>query len=267
MNINNKNYGFIITRHVNSEKTNFYWNNCVKLLRHYYPDNKIVIIDDKSNKDYVKEFEPYVNIEIIESEFPKRGELLPYYYFIKNNYFDYAVIIHDSTFFHKRINFENIQNDVPVLPLWHFEIGKDPERTNATTLGLARTLKNNYDIYYKLKETDLLDTMLLKKYMLNWYGCYGCQSYISRSFLLELEKKYKITNLLNVVKSRSDRCSLERIMGILFYSEFKNLINIKSLLGSIHRYCKWGYSIENYMTDLNVRKKLPRHIIKVWTGR
>ena len=28
--MNNNSYGFIITRHVNSEKTNNYWNRCIK---------------------------------------------------------------------------------------------------------------------------------------------------------------------------------------------------------------------------------------------
>ena len=51
---NNK-FGFIITRHVNSVKTNNYWNNCVKLLRSLYPSKKIVIIDDNSNYDYVSQ--------------------------------------------------------------------------------------------------------------------------------------------------------------------------------------------------------------------
>jgi hypothetical protein len=37
-------YGFIITRHVNSEKTNKYWNNCVMCIRMFYPYKKIVII-------------------------------------------------------------------------------------------------------------------------------------------------------------------------------------------------------------------------------
>ena len=37
-------YGFIITRHVNSIKTNNYWNHSVKLLRTFYPLIKIVII-------------------------------------------------------------------------------------------------------------------------------------------------------------------------------------------------------------------------------
>jgi hypothetical protein len=48
-------FGFIMTRHVNSELTNNYWNHSVKLLRTFYPDKKIVIIDDNSNYDYVKD--------------------------------------------------------------------------------------------------------------------------------------------------------------------------------------------------------------------
>ena len=60
MNINL--YGFIITRHVNSEKTNNYWNRCIKLIITFYPHRKIVVIDDNSNQDFVKaEFE-YKNL-------------------------------------------------------------------------------------------------------------------------------------------------------------------------------------------------------------
>ena len=75
-------YGFIITRHVNSEITNKYWNHCIKCIRTFYPYRKIVIIDDNSNQDFLISFHNYENIEIINSEFPGRGELLPYYYFI-----------------------------------------------------------------------------------------------------------------------------------------------------------------------------------------
>ena len=56
-------FGFIITRHVNSELTNNYWNHSVKLLRSLYPLRKIVIIDDNSDYNFVKaEFE-YKNIQ------------------------------------------------------------------------------------------------------------------------------------------------------------------------------------------------------------
>jgi hypothetical protein len=59
-------FGFIITRHVNSEKTNKYWNHSVKCLRKLYPLKKIVIIDDNSNYSFVKPFFNYANIEIIQ---------------------------------------------------------------------------------------------------------------------------------------------------------------------------------------------------------
>ena len=101
-------FGFILTRHVNSEKTNKYWNHSVKCLRTLYPLNKIIIIDDNSNYNFVKaEFE-YKNVEIIQSEFNGRGELLPYYYYLKNKFFDHAVILHDSVFFHRRVHFEKL---------------------------------------------------------------------------------------------------------------------------------------------------------------
>ena len=98
-------YGFIITRHVNSQQTNEYWNHCVKLIRTYYPLRKIIIIDDNSNYNFVKSYHEYKNVKIIQSEYPGRGELLPYVYFLKNKWFENAVIIHDSLFFHKHIHF------------------------------------------------------------------------------------------------------------------------------------------------------------------
>ena len=81
-------FGFIITRHVNSERSNKYWNRCVKLLRTFYPHRQIVIIDDNSNYAFVKPDADYRNLTIIQSEFHGRGELLPYYYYIKNKFLE-----------------------------------------------------------------------------------------------------------------------------------------------------------------------------------
>ena len=134
-------YGFIITRHVNSEKTNKYWNECLRCIRRFYPFKKIVIIDDNSNQSLVKADFPYKNVEVIQSEYPGRGELLPYYYFYKRHFFENAVIIHDSVFFHKRINFEKLVG-TPVLPLWHFEADKENiHNTNR----IIHSIKNKYD--------------------------------------------------------------------------------------------------------------------------
>ena len=59
------NYGFIITRHVNSETTNKYWNQSVKLIRSFYPLRKIVIIDDNSDQNFIKADFDYKNLTII----------------------------------------------------------------------------------------------------------------------------------------------------------------------------------------------------------
>ena len=251
-------FGFIITRHVNSEKTNNYWNNSVKLIRRFYPFIKIVIIDDNSNYEFVKEEFNYKNIEIIQSEFPGRGELLPYYYYLKNKYFENAVILHDSVFIHKRINFEKL-NNIKVLPLWHFN--PDKENIN-TTKTIIKSLSNYMSIENKLSLENSLLTMPHEK----WYGCFGVQCYINLRFLEHIESKYKITNLISQVQCRSDRCCLERIFGCIFFTEYSNIINQKSLFGDIMKYQTWGYDYDEYINNLK-KGKIPKYVVKVWSGR
>jgi hypothetical protein len=48
-----KQIGFIILRHVNNELTNKYWIHCYKCIREFYPENKILIIDDNSDYKYI----------------------------------------------------------------------------------------------------------------------------------------------------------------------------------------------------------------------
>jgi hypothetical protein len=251
-------FGFIITRHVNSVKTNKYWNHSIKLIRTLYPFKKIVIIDDNSNYEYVKADFEYRNVEIIQSEFPGRGELLPYYYFLKCRFFENAIIIHDSVFFHKRINFESL-NGVNVLPLWFFY--SDRENID-NTKRIAKNLKNNIIIDNKISnELNVLGMNTDK-----WYGCFGIQSYINLNFLKGIETKYGITNLISVVTCRADRCCLERIFGTIFFTESPKLFVRKSLFGDIMKYQKWGYSYDEYMVNLK-KCTIPRFVVKVWTGR
>jgi len=97
-------FGFIILRYVNSEETNKYWIESYVCIRSLYPDSMIIIIDDNSNYIFITKI-PLKNTRIIESEFKGAGELLPYIYFLKYRYFDTAVIIHDSVFIKKYIDF------------------------------------------------------------------------------------------------------------------------------------------------------------------
>jgi hypothetical protein len=251
-------FGFIIIRHVNSERTNKYWNHNIKLIRTFYPLKKIVIIDDNSNYNYVKSEFDYKNIQVIQSEFPGRGELLPYYYFLKYKFFQNAVIIHDSVFLHKRINFEKL-NGIKVMPLWFFY--SDTENVE-NTKRIIKNLRNYQALESKLSKDFIVLGMKYQK----WTGCFGVQSYINLNFLESIEKKYYITNLINCIKSRSDRCCLERIFGCIFSMESPILDKQKSLLGDIMKYQKWGYTYEEYMQHLK-KGTVPGVLVKVWTGR
>ena len=101
-------FGFIILRHVNSKQTDFYWKESYKCIRKLYPKQKIIIIDDNSNYKLVSKFKTE-NCEVVQSEYPARGELLPYFYYARNPWFSRAVIIHDSVFIKKKVPIEEIE--------------------------------------------------------------------------------------------------------------------------------------------------------------
>jgi hypothetical protein len=99
-----------------------------------------------------------------------------------------------------------------------------------------------------------------------WIGCFGVQSFIKHDFLVYLQNKYKIFNMLHFIKCREDRCCLERILGCIFSIECPKIFIMKSLFGNIFKYQKWGYTYEQYENDRS-NKTLPKPVIKVWTGR
>ena len=255
-------FGFIITRHVNSEKTNKYWNQNIKLIRTFYPFRKIVIIDDNSNYDFIKPDYSYKNIIVIQSEYPNRGELLPYIYFLRNKWFDNAVILHDSVFIHKRVAFENF--NLPVIPLWHHPY--DKENIN-NLFRISGYLSNNNMISKILNNSDI-NILGVKRNVSNYLLCFGGQCFINHTFLQTLQNKYNITNLIHAIHNRSDRCALERIMGILFCIEYPTIMKIKSLFGNImQHHMSFQYNYDNYINDFNNKRRVPEVFVKVWTGR
>ena len=112
----NNSHGFIILRHVKCELTNNYWIRCYKSIRSFYPENKIIIIDDNSDYRFITVLEMY-NTEIINAEHKKHGEFLPYIYYLNNKWFENAIILHDSVFINRAINFDN---DKTYKFLWFF---------------------------------------------------------------------------------------------------------------------------------------------------
>lgn len=228
--------GFIMLRHVNNQFTNQYWIHCYNSIRKYYPENWILIIDDNSNYQHVTHHAVY-NTTIIQSEFPGRGELLPYYYYVHNQLFDIAVIIHDSVFVNKYIDF----NVDKYKLIWEFEHKWDQiedERKIINVFNDAELLK-----FYDNKSL--------------WKGCFGGMVVIRHDFLLEINNKYEISKLLDHILNRYNRCSFERVIACLLQKTQPKTV----LYGNIHNYMKWCTKFH--------QKESFNHLplIKVWTGR
>jgi hypothetical protein len=244
---NREKFGFIMIRHVNNELTNNYWIESYNCIRKFY-DDKIIIIDDNSDENFIKSSNELINCEIIKSEYPQRGELLAYYYLYKNNYFEKAFIIHDSVFFNEYINFEEYDS---IKFTWHFTHDWDKEDNEINLLNNIN-ITNEIMNFYKNKDL--------------WYGCFGLQSIVTMEYIENIEKKYKIFNLLNVINSREIRMSVERIFGLICSYENIDLQLNPSIFGKIHHYIHWGYTYENYTLDKN-NNNLKVPLIKIWTGR
>jgi tetrahydromethanopterin S-methyltransferase subunit D len=84
----------------------------------------------------------------------------------------------------------------------------------------------------------------------------------SYDFLIYIIKKYGLVRLLNVVKTREDRCSLERIFAVIFFLELRKY---KTILGNIFDY-NFGGTYEKYIQDKK-NNKIEKPVIKVFTGR
>jgi len=236
-------YGFIIIRHINSTLTNEYWKECYTCIRKFYPENQIVIIDDNSNNSFINsENFLMTNTQIIKSDYPGRAELLPYIYFLKNKWFDKAIIIHDSIFIQEYIDFSTDKYKF----LWYFE--HDNWDQPADEEDLIKSLDNH---------EDLLDYHN-KRHL--WKGCFGVMSVISYDFLKSLDDKYSLSNLLDKVKTRYNRCSWERVFASMCQHRHK-YYNFH-IFGNILQYCKWGINFYQYKT---IKIDLP--VIKVWTSR
>lgn len=230
------NLGFFILRHVNKKETDKYWQLCYDSIRKFYPENKIIIIDDNSNYDYVTKRDLY-KTKIIQSEFPGRGEILPYYYYLKNYIFESALILHDSTCIQKKLDLSVDKYKI----LWEFEHKWD-------------------QVEDETRMIDILNDVNLKKFHENkdlWKGCFGGMTIITYKFLKSIDNKYNLSKLLNVVKNRHNRKSFERVFACMLQINHKKEV----LFCDIHKYCSFGLKLK----DRHKYKNLP--IFKFWSGR
>jgi hypothetical protein len=244
---NTNKLGFIILRNVNNTITNEYWKECFRCIRRFYPNNRVLIIDDNSNKQFVTN-DILNNTMIIESEFPKRGEFLPYYYYLRTNFCEKVVILHDSMYIKKYINFDGVVNDYNFLIHFGISCINDPGCYHSQFNLLTALNNKNLNIFYNKKEQGL------------WNGCFGSMTAISYNFLKQLDEEFRLIKLIPHITKRVDRCAFERIIGCMLQYKCKK----PSLFGHIKTNCDWQLDFNKYKNNM-YNSKSP--IIKVFTGR
>ena len=231
--------GFIVTRCITSEITNNYWQLCYDKIREYFPDNPIVIIDDSVHQrpDLISD-KVLINTTIIQSEYPGRGELLPYIYYLKYAWFPKAVILNDCVFINSQID---ITFDKYKM-IWSFNYPHDNVQEEMSFLSQLANPEKLIELYQDQSK---------------WEGCFASMSMISIEYLHELDQYHDLKRLIDMVKTRTNRCSLERVMGCLLQTYSPKTV----LLGSIRTYGIWGitWDQKQYYSHLPV--------IRVWTGR
>lgn len=238
---------FVIIRHVNNKVTDEYWKTCYRCLRKFYPahENKIIIIDDNSNKMFLKEDIEMENCETIYSEYQGRGEILGYYYFYKMKAGKKAVVIHDSVFFNTKIDFNKY---VDVVTLWSFEQIYDNVNGIKTLIG---KLSNSEELmgYYD-------------KYNM-WKGCFGVMAVCRWEVLDKIDKRYNFFEvMMENVTNREERMLVERVFAVACAYNYPEYCEARHVISNIHQQ-GWGLNYEGYKNGKGDHLK----VIKVWTGR
>lgn len=218
----------------------------------HFKENTIIIIDDCSDPEMLEMNDiDLTNCVTVKSEFERRAELLPYHYFYKYKPFDKAVIIHDSLFIQHDITKE-IDDVEDVQFMWDFIHRWDNE-------------VNEKELLVNLNKSDDLIKFYDDKKL--WRGCFGVMSVIEHNFLKKMVEEHNFFNLLDVVKTRTDRQSLERIFALLCCKTKNTLIKNPSIFGDLKRYGFYGMKYGKYIRERNAGNISHLKIVKVASGR
>jgi len=189
--------GFIVLRNVDT-LDNKNWIECYNSIRYFYPENKIIIYDISNDKKLITE-QKLTNTHIIYSTDNVKSILNAYLYYLENKSFNQAVVIKDTIFLTRHIDFDNKNRF-----LWQFEHNWDDETNEIDTI---KELDNNME----------LTELYYKKQL--WKGCLETMSFISYELLTKINSKYNLYKLVNKMNSEKMIYAFERIFAIMFIIE------------------------------------------------
>ncbi len=240
---------FVITKYVRNDAENHLWIRSYNSIREFYPDVLVVIIDD--NSPYQVPADDLTNAIVLQSEYPGAGELLPYYYFLKYQWAEKMVFLHDSMLMKRRFTDDELVD--PMKFHWHFDVhcyDDDP----LIDKHLSK-LENG---------SDLVDFNHQKSL---WVGNAGATSIIDLKVIIDVENKYAFPSaLVTELKNRTDRMALERIFAIVMFKEGYATRLDPSNFGSIFDFPGYWQNSSDSALKL-LKETYPGAILKTWHGR
>ncbi len=244
-------YIFVILRHIGDENHKHLWFRCYNSVRTHHPDTAIVIIDDNSKLKDARD-EKLVNTSILQSEFPGRGEILPYYYFARKKWADTMIFLHDSMLLRRPFTSQELNHEVAFL--WHFETHICDDNA-----GIEKLLT------FLADSSGLIEFQRKKP---QWNGCFGVTSIIRLQCLEAMEAKHDFTQkLIPHITSREMRMILERVFAILFFKEAKVKLGSCSIFGCIHSYPgNFRPTDERTLQNL-IQNQHGLAVLKTWASR
>lgn len=231
--------GFVILRHVDSTKADGYWKLCYDSVRRLYADEPVLIIDDDSDPALVTPH-PTTNTTVVQSEYPGRGELLPFIYYLRHKISDRAVFLHDTVFLQAKVPFFD---NMLYQHLWaaadHCPDG------HAGEVRMLGALKD--------------PPLALHSKKTRWFACFGAMVIITHEMLCSVDKAYTLANLADVVLTKDDRRTFKRVVACLLRTLYDT--TPPPVYGNIQGYCPPRCRFE----DRAALQHLPA--VKVWGGR
>lgn len=263
-------FSFVISHYAATPKHNDILAGCIESIRKTHSsDTPIHIIDSKSPCKIVLMNilqDPYVFFH--KNPFPSAGEVGALYWYATHPVSKYAAVIHDSMrCFQDMSKFvtKMQKSQMSVSFLWFF-LGAHQYHIKHIEK-CFRTMSNDEEL--------LASRMaLLRKGTRNidWVGCFGNSILVSQERLAWYSNTLHIFTPLPIMNEKPYREAYERILGIIFAQNEKNLMIIN---GNIFRQ-PYAADIEAHLEDLTyeeLKNKIEKehdHIqpmFKFWVGR
>jgi len=245
-NENNNELLFIIPRYIVDISHSGLWIEQYLSIRKFYSDAKIIYIDNGSKKEFLVDppFE-LVNCDILKSEVPESRLFSTFYYFIKYySHYKTGIFLHDGFFFHRKVDFSDVKE---ARFFWHFTRHDYDNKLHAK------------EFFSKMNNTEELYKFYLKK---KWLGCLGCMIVMKSDFLMKLQDKYNLINMVDSV-NHLNTCEFERTIGCMSYFESEEVRKNPSFFG----HC--GFMKTTSFDDYMKRKEefISEPVIKIFNTR